>query len=150
MKLEDEIKQSIFKNEYQKANINIAFTASWLSQHAAKALKPYGISIQQFNILRILRGMHPKPATIKLLTERMIDKTSNASRLVDKLILKQLVDRRECPMDRRQVDILITEQGLGLLEKASDDLETNMLHYMSGISTAEAATINQLLDKLRK
>lgn len=149
MRLEDEIKQNTFKNEYQKASINIAFTASWLSQQAARVLKPYGISIQQFNILRILRGMHPKPATIKLLTERMIDKTSNASRLVDKLKVKNLVDRRECPMDRRQVDIVITNHGLTVLEKASNELETSMLTYMARIDDREAALINQLLDKLR-
>ena len=85
MKIEQEIQQTVFESEYQKANINLLFTASWLNQKSAKALKPFNISWQQFNILRILRGMGDKPATIKILTERMIDKMSNASRLVEKL-----------------------------------------------------------------
>jgi DNA-binding MarR family transcriptional regulator len=85
MKIEKAINQKAFKNPHQKAHINVLYTASWLSQQNAKVLKPFQISWQQFNILRILRGMAPQPATVKLLTERMIDKTSNASRLVEKL-----------------------------------------------------------------
>lgn len=149
MRLEDEIKQTKFKNEYQKASINLIFTASWLNKLNAESLKPYNISIQQFNILRILRGMNGKPASVKLLTERMIDKMSNASRLVEKLKTKGLVQRVECSQDRRQVDVLITKKGLSLLEDASEVLEANVLKKFNNITKEEASAINSLLDKLR-
>lgn len=149
MKLEEEIQQSKFKNEFQKVGINLLFTASWMNKVNTESLKPYNISIQQFNILRILRGMAGEPASIKLLTERMIDKMSNASRLVEKLKTKGLVQRVECPQDRRQVDILITKKGLALLEKASDDLESTLQYKMTNISEKEAKMLNDLLDRLR-
>jgi len=149
MKLEEEIKQHKFKNEYQKVGINIFFTSSWISKTNTEALKPYNISVQQFNILRILRGLAGQPASIKLLTERMIDKMSNASRLVEKLKTKGLVERVACPHDRRQVDILITKKGLALLDKASEDLETNLQDRLGGITEEEAKLLNDLLDRLR-
>lgn len=149
MRIEDEIQQKKFQSEYQKMHINILFTAAWLQQRTAKVLKPYGISSQQFNILRILRGMHPKPASIKTLTERMIDKMSNASRLVDKLMAKGLVQRSECDADRRRVDVLITAQGLELLQHASADVERLIQQDGRNLSEAEAASLNELLDRLR-
>ena len=90
MKLEEEIKQATFKNEFHKSIINIVYTSGWLSTILTQRLKPYDISIQQFNILRILRGQHPKPATVLLIQERMLDKMSNASRLVEKLRIKNM------------------------------------------------------------
>ena len=88
MKRDEELKQTTFKNEFHKSIINIVYTSGWLSTILTQRLKPYDISIQQFNILRILRGQHPKPATIQLIQERMLDKMSNASRLVEKLRLE--------------------------------------------------------------
>ena len=149
MRIEDEIRQKKFKSEYQKAHINILFTAAWLNQQNQQILKPLGISSQQFNILRILRGMHPQPASIKLLTERMIDKMSNASRLVDKLLAKELVQRSESGADRRRVDVLITDKGLQLLEKASTAVEDSLQQEMAMLSEEEAARLNELLDQLR-
>ena len=149
MRIENEIKQKKFKNEYQKLGINILFTSTWISSFNMHSLKPHGISWQQFNVLRILKGMHPKPATIKLLTERMIDKMSNASRLVEKLKKKGLVERQSCEDDRRRVDIVITQQGLKLVNKASTDLERDMLEKMSNLTEEEAVSLNDLLDKLR-
>src|SRR5687768_15575147 len=111
MELEKEIQQSKFQNEYQKLLLNIIFTASWLNLRNTQRLKPYGISPQQYNILRILRGQYPKSATVTLLTERMLDKSSNASRLVEKLRMKQLLDRCEGPEDRRAVNVRITDKG---------------------------------------
>ena len=127
VKLEQAIQQKQFKSEFQKAQINVLYTAAWLNQQATQSLKPYKISVQQFNILRILRGMHPEPATVKLLTERMIDKMSNASRLVEKLYQKGLVERKSCASDRRRVDIVITKKGLDLVAKASETLESATL-----------------------
>ena len=149
MKIEKEIEQKKFKSVYHKAHINLLFTASWLSQNSAQLLKPYKISWQQFNILRILRGMYPEPATVKLLTERMIDKMSNASRLVDKLKHKGYVERRVCPSDRRRVDIQITEDGLRILEDISQIMEDGLNQKMSSLSVEEAEQLNILLDKLR-
>lgn len=149
MRIEDEIQQKKFKSEYQKAHINILFTAAWLNQQNQQILKPLGISSQQFNILRILRGMHPQPASIKLLTERMIDKMSNASRLVDKLLAKDLVQRNESGADRRRVDVVITNKGLQLLEKASIAVEDSLQQEMAMLSEEEAARLNELLDQLR-
>lgn len=149
MKLEEEIKQQKFRNEYQKVGINLLFTASWINKSNTEALKPFGISVQQFNILRILRGMNGEPASIKLLTERMIDKMSNASRLVEKLKVKDLVQRVECTHDRRQVDVVITKKGLAILEKSSHDLESGIQRKMQSISEEEAKMLNDLLDRLR-
>ena len=150
MKIEDEIKQRKFKDSYQKAAINIFFTASWMNSLNTEALKPFNISIQQFNILRILKGMYPKPATVKLLTERMIDKMSNASRLVDKLKSKNFVERKSCPSDRRRVDIIITDLGLKTVNEASKALESGINRKMKGISEDEAALLSDLLDKIRE
>jgi DNA-binding MarR family transcriptional regulator len=149
MRIEEAIQQKRFRSEYQKLVVNLLYSASWLQQFSNQLLKPYGISQEQFNILRILRGMHPEPATVKLLTERMIDKMSNASRLVEKLRVKGLVERHECPLDRRRVDVLITQKGLDLIERASQAVDVQGDAYMSGLTLEEAALLNSLLDKLR-
>lgn len=148
MEIGKEIKQSKFKNEYQKMLINILFTSGWLSAKHNSKIKPFGISTQQFNLLRILRGQHPKPATVNLLIDRMLDKNSNASRLVEKLRVKKLVERAVCPDDRRAVNVIITQKGLDLLEEL-DKLDGGMIKELKNLSEKEAATLNQLLDKLR-
>lgn len=149
MKIEDAIMQKRFKSEFHKAHINVLFTAAWLSQQTTKLLKPFNISWQQFNILRILRGMHPQPATIKQLTERMIDKMSNASRLVEKLKQKGLVERLACEHDRRRVDIVITSKGLELIDVASKVIDDSIDKDMKRISPQQALLLNDILDRLR-
>ena len=149
MKIEEEINQTNFKSEFQKAHINILFTASWFSQQSAALLKAFNISWQQFNILRILRGMYPEPASVKLLTDRMIDKMSNASRLVEKLKQKGFVERTECDEDRRKVNVRITELGLEVLAKASTLMEEKMGNNMEGLTVEEARVLNNILDKMR-
>ncbi len=131
-------------------NINILFTAAWINQRTTQLLKPYKISWQQFNILRILRGQYPKPATVKTLTTRMIDKMSNASRLVEKLRQKGYVKRTECSEDRRRVDIVITDLGLEMVDQASQALEAMMNELFEGIPEAEAVQVNQVLDQMRE
>lgn len=148
MELEKEIKQEKFQNEHQKLVLNIIFTSNWLNLNQIQILKPHGISPQQYNILRILRGQYPKQATVSLLTERMLDKSSNASRLVEKLRLKQLVERRECPHDRRAVNVRITEQGLNLL-KELDPVVDYMGNIVHKVSESEAQALNGFLDRLR-
>ena len=148
MKIEDEIQQKSFKSEAHKAYINIVYTANFLGVKQAAVFKPYGITLPQFNVLRILRGQHPKPATVNLLMERMLDKTSNVSRIMDKLELKKLATRKQCPNDRRSVDILITEAGLELLKKMDEKLDTQKIG-LENLSDAEAKELNRLLDKIR-
>jgi DNA-binding MarR family transcriptional regulator len=149
MEIEKEIKQTVkFNSEYQKMAVNLLFTASWLDKHHTEKLKPFGLTPQQYNILRILRGQHPKPATVNLLIERMLDKSSNASRLVDRLQKKKFVSRCVSDSDKRSVNILITEEGLNVLSKVDSEavLLEKVLHTLSA---EEAKTMNTLLDKLR-
>jgi DNA-binding MarR family transcriptional regulator len=148
MEIGKEIKQEKFKNEHQKMLINILFTSGWLSSKHACSLKPYGISVQQYNILRILRGQYPNPVTINLLIDRMLDKNSNASRLVEKLRLKKLVDRAICEKDRRAVNVVITQKGLTLLTEL-DKQEDFFLKELKSLSAKEAELLSSLLDKLR-
>ncbi len=148
MRLEDEIQQPLFKSEYRKLVVNLVFTGSWINVKTSEMLKPFKITVQQFNILRILRGQHPKPATVNMLIDRMLDKMSNVSRIIDKLERKQLVVRKICPDDRRCVDVLITEKGLRLLKKI-DLLEKEWEGHFTGLSVKEAKDVNRMLDKLR-
>ncbi len=148
MEIGKEIKQAKFKNEYHKMLINIIFTSAWLTTKHATNLKPFGISTQQFNLLRILRGQYPQPVSVNLLIDRMLDKSSNASRLVEKLRLKKLVERTVCPEDRRAVNVIITQKGLDLLEEL-DKQEVKFFQNLSSISETEAKQLNKLLDKLR-
>ena len=150
MRLEDAIKQPKFGNEKDKAMLNVMYTAAWWNLQSTKLLKPFDISWQQFNILRILRGRKGKPATVKLLTERMIDKMSNASRLVEKLRKKGLVERNECEHDRRRVDILLTDAGRELVEAASAEMKQQMDALLSDLSTEQAAQINELMEIVRR
>jgi DNA-binding MarR family transcriptional regulator len=148
MEIEKEIVQSKFKSPLHKSVVNILYTSNWLHSQQAKALKPYGVTVQQYNILRILRGQHPNPASITLLTERMLDKMSNASRLVEKLLGKGLVERSVCLSDRRQVNVVITEAGLEKLARmdaALDGLNQNL----GALTDAELETLSNLLDRLR-
>ncbi len=148
MKIEEAIKQSSFKSEYQKLLVNVIYTGSWLSLKNTEMLRPYNLTIQQYNVLRILRGQHPNPATVNLIIDRMLDKTSNASRIVDKLIEKDLVTRNLRTDDRRCVDVLITTKGLSLLKDIERD-EANFFKTFKSLKTEEAKELNRLLDKLR-
>lgn len=148
MRLEDEIQQENFKSDELKAVVNIIYTGNWLTKKHSDFLKSYSISVPQFNLLRILRGQSPKPSSVNMLIDRMLDKTSNASRLVDKLETKKLVERKVCKVDKRQVDVFITDKGLTLLSQLDEDIvlpfgEKNKL------TDEEFVQLNNLLDKLR-
>jgi DNA-binding MarR family transcriptional regulator len=150
MSIEKDInQQKPFKNNYLKAYVNIMYTASWINKRQSDVIKKFDLSIQQYNILRILKGMNGEPVTVKLLTERMIDKMSNASRLVDKLLAKNYLRRIECSFDRRKVDIYITDEGSKILEQASQALDTLLDDSNLEISLEEAGQLSELLDKLR-
>jgi len=148
MKIESEIKQTTFTNEYQKAVINIVFTSSWINSENNRFLKRYDLTSQQFNVLRILRGQYPEPVSVQVLIERMIDKMSNASRLVEKLRQKELVQRKECGTDRRKVDVVITDKGLLLLEKIDSSWEEFEKNFKK-ISVDKAKELNNILDNFR-
>lgn len=148
MKIEDEIKQDKFKSEYQKLAINLIFTGNWINSKNAELLKPYKLTSQQFNLLRILRGQYPNPVTVNLLIERMLDKMSNASRIVDRLVKKNLVLRKSCPEDRRRVDIVITDKGMKLLDKIDLDQDKWEKRF-ENLTTKEAIELNNFLDRLR-
>lgn len=148
MKLEEEIQQKKFKNEYHKLAVNIVYTHGWLLNNQAEFLNKIGITGAQYNILRILRGQHPSPASVNLLKERMLDKMSDASRLVERLKQKGLVEREICPVDRRRVEVKITTKGLKLLED-SDSMEDRFIQQFKELKPSEVKTLNELLDKLR-
>ncbi len=148
MKIEDEIKQKNFSSEYHKLSVNLQFTANWLGAIQSKVFRSCGISYQQFNVLRILKGQSPNPSSLILIKERMMDKESNASRLIDKLEKAGLTKRIQCPVNRRKVDITITDEGMELLEKINPEVE-NLKETFSALSLEEAQVLNQLLDKMR-
>lgn len=147
MELEKAI-QTKFENDYQKVVVNTIYTYGWISDLLKQRIGKYHITLQQFNVLRILRGQYPGPATINLLKERMLDKMSDASRIVDRLLQKGLVTRCINQKDRRAVDIVINEKGLELLKKL-DPVITPIDVLKSNLSEAEARQLNFLLDKLR-
>ena len=148
MSLEQDIKQEKFENEFQKVAVNILFTSSWLYNINADRLKPHDITPEQYNVLRILRGSHPKALMLAEVTCRMIDKSSNATRLVEKLRLKGLVKREICEGNRRQVDIIITPKGLETLSKIDKESES-WISTLKNITKSEAQELNRILDKLR-
>jgi DNA-binding MarR family transcriptional regulator len=146
--LEEAIKQKEFKDPYNKLVVNLLYTHSYLVSAQNGILKPFDLSPEQYNVLRILRGQNGVPTTVSSIQDRMLNKMSNASRLVDKLKIKQLVERRECPTDRRQVDIVITDKGLQTL----NDLQVYMEGFNNqviNLSQEEVLLMNTLLDKLR-
>lgn len=148
MRLEEEIKQKSFRNEFHKLAVNIIYTHSWLMSKIIYILSQYDITPQQYNILRILRGQFPSPASVSLLKSRMLDKMSDASRLVDRLVEKGLVEKKISNNDRRRLDVYITSKGLKLLEKI-DNKNKQFDDLLKGITEQEAITLNNLLDKLR-
>lgn len=148
MKLEDEIQQKKFKHDWQKLAINLSYTYNWISYKNHENFKNLDITPQQFNVLRILRGQHPNPCNLKLVKERMLDRVSDASRIVDKLKVKGFLQRHECPNDRRNVDLLITEKGLELL-KSLDYIDDEFKTIFKELSPADIKTLNDLLDKIR-
>ncbi|MEK6547845.1 MAG: MarR family transcriptional regulator [Bacteroidota bacterium] len=148
MGISEDLKQNKFRTPTSKAIVNIIYTGNWVLQQQHELLKPFGLTIQQYNVLRILRGQQNNPITVLGITERMLDKMSNASRLVDKLLEKNLVLRRECPHDRRAVDVIILPAGLTLLEEI-DQVQLNWEQNFHGISLEKMDQMNEILDEFR-
>ena len=148
MKIEEEIKQKSFKSEYQKLAVNLLFTHGWLISLQKGLFEKHDITIAQYNILRILRGQHPNPLSVNLLKERMLDKMSDTSRLVERLRIKGLLERKTCKQDRRKSDVKITDKGLELLSTL-EPIDMQIENILQILNNDEAKTLNNLLDKIR-
>ncbi len=150
MKLEKEIQQvKGFRNDYHRAAVNLIFTGKWVIQLHSDIFKPYHLTTQQYNILRILRGQYPKATTVKLIRDRMLDRMSDASRIVELLRKKKLVERTIQQLDRRKMDVIITDKGLQLLKEIDAKENERMDNYLNKLDAAEINQLNFLLDKLR-
>lgn len=148
MKIEDEIKQTRFRNPHHKAILNLLFTASWIQGVNNEFFKPFGITGTQFNILRILRGRYPEKISAKEIKSRMLEKNSDVSRLLDRLISKKYVQKAQCKSDKRATDVMITNDGLKLL-KSMDAKMDKTDNEILGINSKEATQLSDLLDKCR-
>jgi DNA-binding MarR family transcriptional regulator len=147
MTIEEEIKQEKFSSQHHKAVVNLIYTAHWLTSRQQDFFKPHNITGQQFNILRILKGQHPKTISATEIKSRMLDKNSDVSRLLDRLLNKNLIARKACPNDRRAADVTITKEGIDLLKaiaKQQENVEKSLL-----LNEAEAKQLSDLLDKSR-
>lgn len=149
MKFEKAIKQAKFESAQQKAILNVVYTANWLRDQQADIFKPFSILPQHFNVLRILRGQHPKPVSPGDIKEVMIDKNNDVTRLIDKLVNMELVSRHLCAENRRKMDVHITSKGLKLLEKMDAPLKEAFKDIRKKLSEKEANVLSDLLDKLR-
>lgn len=147
MKIEDEIKQQKFKNPHQKAVINLLYTTSWMQGKQQDLFKPFNITLQQFNILRILRGQLPNSTSATEIKSRMLDRNSDVSRLLDRLLSKNLITKKTCPEDKRAADINLTEEGLELLRAL--DKKQHQIDNILLLSEEEANQLSNLLDKSR-
>jgi len=149
MRLEDEIKQvKGFSSERQKAMVNILFTSGWVSDRFRDFMRPFDLTQQQYNVLRILRGSEGECLSTSCIRERMIDRMSDASRIVERLCKKGLVCRTQSPKDRRLVEVRISDEGLELLQRI-DEKQAEMESDFSSLTEGELTQLNALLDKLR-
>jgi len=148
MSLEADIQQKTFRNEYQKAILNILYTQNYLVGRMTEIFKKFDITRQQYNVLRILRGQLPEPATINSIKERMLEKMSDSSRIVERLRLKGLIQREGGKSDKRAAEISITAAGLELLKKMQPEVE-ELERVLTGLTLEEAKELNNLLDKVR-
>lgn len=148
MGIDKDIQQAKFRNVYQKAGINLIYTLGWVKERTRSIFEAEDITSQQFNILRILRGSYPQPLSTLQIRERMLEKMSDTSRIVDRLITKGLVKKLTCKTDRRLVDVIISDKGKKLLERL-DARQDEIDGVLSNLTEKEAATLSDLLDKIR-
>lgn len=149
MKIEEIIKATVPMSIPKKILLNIMYTQNVLSENFNEFIRVYDISPEQYNVLRILRGQKTGPVNMQTIQERMIAKTSNTTRLVDKLLLKELVTREVCPANRRKMEVTITQKGLDLLSELDDKVDTHEKKFCANLSQKEQETLNELLEKYR-
>lgn len=148
MGIEKDIQQPVFRNDYQKAMVNIIFSANWLTEKIKILIDTEDITLQQYNILRILRGSRQPISTLQI-RERMLDKMSDTSRIVERMLKKGLVEKKICSADKRLVDVILSKRGLGLLEKL-DRKNAALDGILQSLTPEEAMALNGLLDKMRE
>jgi DNA-binding MarR family transcriptional regulator len=148
MKLQDAIKTDRFRNGRHMATLNLLYTAYWLKTHNSSLLKDFDLTGEQYNVLRILKGKYPEPMCVKDIGSRMLEKSSNVPRIIDRLVLKKLVRRSTSKEDKRETIITVTTEGLKLLESASRAMDKEA-DKLIGITEEEASVLNELLEKLR-
>ena len=149
MKIEEIVKSNAIMGLSQKAVLNIIYTQNNINERLIEILKPYDLSNEQYNVLRILRGQKGNPANMCLIQERMLAKTSNTTRLVDKLLLKELVTRKVCKENRRKIEVLITEKGLDILKELDPKVDNYEQNIVANLSSSELEQLNDLLEKIR-
>jgi len=148
MRLEDEIHQQKFSSEWHKATVNLLFTHGWIVTKIKAFLHQYDISLPQFNVLRILKGSHPKPLTTSIIAERMLDRASDASRIVDRMYKKGWVAKSSCKSDKRLVDVQLTAEGLKLIQSINQYSE-QMDEILGKLTLEDVQQLNAILDKIR-
>jgi DNA-binding MarR family transcriptional regulator len=148
MKLEEAIQSNKFRNDVHKASLNILYTAWWLKTVLSRELKEFGLTHEQYNVMRILKGKHPEQMCVRDIASRMIEKNSNIPRIIDRLVTKKLVKRATSEVDRRETVISLTQTGLNLLENSTTSINHAMEEQVS-IGQQEAQVLNQLLEKVR-
>ncbi|WP_330442126.1 MarR family winged helix-turn-helix transcriptional regulator [Flavobacterium sp. C4GT6] len=149
MKIEEVIKATAPMSLSKKIILNIMYTQNVVGENFSEATKAYDLSSEQYNVLRILRGQKGKPANMCVIQERMIAKTSNTTRLVDKLLLKELVTRQVCPDNRRKMEVAITQKGLDLLKELDPIIDSHEERFAKNLTPEEQETLNKLLEKYR-
>jgi hypothetical protein len=149
MKIEEIVKSSVIMGLSQKTVLNIIFTHNDITERLIEILKPYDLSNEQYNVLRILRGQKGNPANMCLIQERMLARTSNTTRLVDKLLLKELVTRKVCKENRRKIEVLITEKGLAILKELDPKVDDYGNNIVANLTTNELEQLNHILEKIR-
>lgn len=147
-KIEELVKVKQFASPWHRATINIIYTNNWLNVMLEKRANAKQITLQQFNVLRVLRGQYPNPVTNNLLKERLLTKTPDISRLVDRIVSKGLVSREKNSVDKRAVDLLITDKGLDLLEEIETDMMLDDV-LPENISSDDCLKLSELLDRFR-
>jgi len=147
MKLETAIKSNRFSSYQEKAAINVLFTGYWLRSSYSAALKSEGISLEQFNVMRILKGKYPEQMCVKDIGSRIIEKSSNVPRIIDRLVEKELASRTTSKIDKRETLITLTEKGLTLLVRANEIIAR--INNSIGLDDEESKTLNSLLEKMR-
>lgn len=149
VKIEDVIKQREFRSEAHKAMVNLIFTSSQVLNKISEVTESFGITRQQYNVLRILRGQYPGAASINEIKDRMLDRMSDCSRLADRLAIKGLIKKNHCATDKRSVDITITSEGLDLLERMEPAIES-VESLFATFSSGEVNRFNDMLDRIRQ
>lgn len=148
MKLEEAIKTNKFNDERHKATVNVLYTAYWLRNLFTKALKEHDLTLEQHNVLRILKGSHPSELCVKDIASRILEKSSNVPRIIDRLVLKKLVKRTQSKEDKRETHISLTEKGITTIDGARKSIEYVTREFV-GIDEEESRIVNDLLEKIR-